>query len=450
MTKPLHPFFSIVSQNASLGKETSEKDNESDDYNMKLSELAESTENEDNSNRMRKKKRVDSNLRPQNRRENTVFGAKPRLTTTKLTTQLPALVQSTGDNDSNRGRSDTFCTINSENLKLQNTPSNTKPKISVSSTLPRKGNRQVEKIVTKGIVHQIWSRATNPRNQTQHIKAIKMPSWSACPWLRLPTPNAGCVACMAFDIEGVLLAAAIIDRHILIWDWDTVVASDFQGRRDGQVDSLNPVLKIRVPHLVSNMEWSPNDCLLTSFRDAPQLHIYDMGLISENKGRSIATYCTTLQPPRLVRSSQGPKCTSFLPGHEHIVACYPCGYVCCWNVASKRLIWTWKSNEIVSCIHVITGTNLILLGGIHGGFAMIDWQRTTRKTFSSEMTPKILNVWRTGAWFVSNQYSVQDCHLGVEAIVLDTPLLPNNAIKSMSQIGACKLTWITSGKFYAY
>jgi len=457
MTKPLHPFFFSVSEMARHSRTKIQEKDAYDEYDVKLSDLAKNMGNIADVNRRRKKVPRINNVLPRKRNENTFSEdpsskAKPE-TRMNSTMPLSELVEITGAiDDVNRRQSRAPHNKNvlpqkrSGNSVFEDPSSKAKPEMTMNSTTSLKESKGLAQHLNKGIMHQLWSRSTNPRNQSQHIKAVKTPSWLPCPWLRLPVTKTGTVTCMAFDVEGVLLAAAMQSGQILIWDWDIAIASDFQGRRDGQIDVLNPVLQMRVPHLVSNMEWSDGDFLLTSFREAPELHLYDMGLISQQgSSLSLASYCTKLQPPNLVRSSQGPKCISFLPGYEHVVACYPCGYVCCWKIASRKLLWTWKSNEIISCIHAIKATNLILLGGVQGGFAIIDWQNTTRKAFSSEMTPLILSVWKTYPWFFHNKYCIQDCNLGVEAMMLETPLLQKSIIQSTNQIGVCGLTWVTSG-----
>lgn len=292
----------------------------------------------------------------------------------------------------------------------------------------------VRPTIQLSLLQQLISRSTTGLSTT--LSKHKSPPWSPCPWLQLlfgvETPTI-----MAFDGEGVLLAGAG-GNNIFIWDWDTVLASDTKGRFDFKKDVISPIIKITVPHPVSDLQWDTNDHLLVSFRGTPELHVYNMVLIADETTPSAA--CTKLRPPKHIVNYQGPKSVSFI-SDNHIVACYPCGNVCLWKISSiTTLVWTWKSGEAVSSVLPLSN-NLLLVGGIEGGFVLLDWRKTTRKAFASDKTPIVVTCWKSLSLLKNKNVNARD--LGVQTMSIDA--LSCTTAQHIDFIGTCRLTWITSG-----
>jgi WD40 repeat protein len=298
----------------------------------------------------------------------------------------------------------------------------------------------------KPMLQQLLDRATTGR--TKLIRTTT-PRWSRCPWLHLngdsgatntnPNHMPTATTAMAFDRDGVLLAVATSGKKIHLWDWDTVLASDIQGRIDFQKDALSPMHTMTVPHNASDLRWN-GDLLAVAFRATSQVHLYNMELMCNSPSKHSAA-CTVLKPPSL-HHFKGPKCLSFLPDN-HFVAFYPCGHACLWAISpSPTLRWTWKCAEPVATILPIAN-NLILLGGVEGAFVLLDWKKTTRKAFASDKTPTVVARWTTHNLLQKQHPIVTTARdLGVQAMVLDT----SGTTTVMADVmGPCRLTWITAG-----
>jgi hypothetical protein len=304
----------------------------------------------------------------------------------------------------------------------------------------------------RSIVHQLIARSTTPGTKIRQHRTLNntatstgttssmSPAWSPCPWLVLMAASA---TAMAFDPEGVLLAVATpIDKKIVIYDWDTVVASDFKGRMDMQKDAIQPMLEFRVPHTVSELQWDTNDNLLIAYRGTPALQIYDMAILADGVSSPRAAV-TKLQPAPHVVTYQGPRCVSFLPDNEHVVACYPCGAISLWSsLLPTSLVWTYKAAEPVSALLPISN-NLLLLGGTEGGFLLLDWRKTKRAAFASDKTPTVVATWKTHTLMAKQAYQTLPTarDLGVQTLSMDIPASTRN----VDIIGACRVHWITSG-----
>jgi hypothetical protein len=303
----------------------------------------------------------------------------------------------------------------------------------------------------RSIVHQLIARSIAPgtkirRHQTQSNAATSTgtsmsPAWSPCSWLVLMAASA---TAMAFDPEGILLAVATpIDKKVLIYDWDTVVASDFKGRMDLQKDAIQPMLEFRVPNTVSELQWDTNDNLLIAYRGTPALQVYDMAILADGVSTPRAALTKLQSAPHVVKY-QGPRCVSFLPDNEHVVACYPCGAISLWNISSlpTSLVWTYKAAEPISKMLPISN-NLLLLGGTEGGFLLLDWRKTKRAAFASDKTPTVVATWKTHTLMAKQAQqalpSARD--LGVQTLSMDIPASTRN----VDLIGTCRVHWITSG-----
>lgn len=285
----------------------------------------------------------------------------------------------------------------------------------------------------RSILSHLLDRSTRGQ-RLQHLP--RAPSWSPCPWLVLDA-SAGATSCMVFDKDGVLLATAM-EKKVVVYDWDTVLASDFKGRIDKQKDVIQPILSFYVPYTISELCWNEHDHLLVSFRGTCEVYVYNMALIVDKIAPSAA--CTKLKPPRHVVGYQGPKCLQFLP-HHHAIACFPCGTVCLWKEGS--LVWSWKSSEAVSCLSMVAD-NLLLLGCVDGSFVLLDWKKTSRKAFSSDKTPTIVSTWKTQSLLKSITGSSRDLGgaFGVQSMKLETTVPTGQPAYT---IGSCRITWITSG-----
>ena len=293
-------------------------------------------------------------------------------------------------------------------------------------------------------MHQLRTRSTT--SLIKNVTIPKAPRWNPCPWLHLQFPST--VTALEFDQEGVLLAVATTGPCNLInlWDWDTVVASDLQGRIDGRKDVLPPILSLNVPHAVIGLQWE-QDSLAVSFRGNSHIHIYDMFAIC-NSSVPPKRACTVLRAPiQNVSRYQGPKSISFLP-NQHFVAGFPCGTVCVWNLASSTptISWLWKNSEPVTCLLPIA-RNLLLLGGSQGSFVILDWTKMTRKAFASEKSPTVLSLWTFQIRMQVRFPTVPSRDWGIQAMHLDTPCSKNwtAVVKDDSCFGRCRLTWVTSG-----
>lgn len=290
----------------------------------------------------------------------------------------------------------------------------------------------------KSMLQQLQSRFTTA---TTKLSPTSQPKWNRCPWLHLPCNHTA--TAMAFDQDGVLLAVATTGNNTIhIWDWDTVVASDFQGRIDRKIDILPPILTMVVPHHPSDLQWN-NDLLAVSFRATSHVHVYDMHLVSDRPANPSAA-CTVLQPPlHIVLKNQGPKCISFLTD-SHFITAYPCGHVCLWKVSTlPTLIWTWNNSEPVLCFLPIA-SNLVLLGGTEGGFIVLDWKKTNRKAFASDKTPTVLSSWKTKVTLQKQYPTVASRDWGVQTMHLDcVGSTPSDAV--LNAIGSCTLSWVTAG-----
>jgi hypothetical protein len=117
----------------------------------------------------------------------------------------------------------------------------------------------VPRIRSKNVVQQLLNRSLIGCKLTQRPTT----QWNSCPWISLQTST---VTCLTWDDQGILLATATVDNRICIWDWDTVLASDMQGRRDFQKDKIAPMWTFVVPHVVNSLTWSSSDYLAVGFR----------------------------------------------------------------------------------------------------------------------------------------------------------------------------------------
>jgi hypothetical protein len=293
------------------------------------------------------------------------------------------------------------------------------------------------------ILHQLYNRSIS--SMVRNITIPKSPRWFPCPWLHLQCSST--VTSIEFDQQGVLLAVATTGscHSIHVWDWDTVLSSDLQGRIDGKKDVIPPILAFNLPHVAIRLKWD-QDSLAVSFRGNSQIHIYDMFTIC-NSSVPPERVCTVLRVPiQNVSRYQGPKSISFLP-NQHFVAGFPCGTVCLWHLASPPTIsWLWKSVEPVTCL-LPMARNLILVGGSHGSFAMLDWTKVTRKAFASEKSPTILSLWKSQIRMQARFPTVPSRDWGIQTMHLDTPCSKNwtETVKDDSCFGRCRLTWVTSG-----
>lgn len=111
----------------------------------------------------------------------------------------------------------------------------------------------------KSIVYQLLNRELTGQGRITTSKA----QWRSCPWISLQNAT---VTCMTWDEEGVLLATATTGNRVCVWDWDTIMASDLKGRRDGEKIEIDPMWNFVVPHEVNCMAWSSSDYLAIAFR----------------------------------------------------------------------------------------------------------------------------------------------------------------------------------------
>jgi hypothetical protein len=276
------------------------------------------------------------------------------------------------------------------------------------------------------------------------------PSFSHCPWLVLKTPQP--VTTMAFDQQGVLLAVATEEKRVLVWDWDTVVASDFQGRRDNRKDNVPSILNLKVPHMVKHMQWDDEDGLLIGFRGHSSLRLYDMATVTES-GHS-TTYLQ-IAAPSLIPSCQGPSCVKLLP-NRHIVAAYPSQHLVLWKLQDSyaSIMWNYSlpNPETVSTVDVLS-QNWILLGTLQGSFIILDWTLTTRKAFSSDKTPTIIAHIATppllAKALTKNMKTVpalSPAHSSIQAVTLLNHQM-KHLDRTTNMLGSCRVTWVTSGGF---
>lgn len=310
-----------------------------------------------------------------------------------------------------------------------------------------KATRESMNRLQQPLLQQLIDRSTTGRTKPMHTTT---PKWSRCPWLQLngdsSTSATGtnflptAATAMAFDRDGVLLAVATSAKKIHLWDWDTVLASDIQGRIDLRKDALSPMYTMVVPHTAADIRWG-GDFLAVAFRATSHVYLYNMELMCDSSSIHSAA-CTVLKTPAL-HHFKGPKCISFLPDN-HFVAFYPCGNACLWAISpTPTLRWTWKCAEPVATILPIAN-NLILLGGVEGAFVILDWKKTTRKAFASEKTPTVVARWTTHN-LLQKQYPtvIMPRDMGVQTMMLDTKSCTTAVIADA--IGPCRLTWITSG-----
>jgi hypothetical protein len=294
------------------------------------------------------------------------------------------------------------------------------------------------------ILHQLRTRSTSCMNR--NISILKTPRWTPCPWLHLQCPST--ITVLEFDQEGVLLAAAATGscHSIYLWDWDTVVASDLQGRIDGRKDILPPILALNVPHPVTRLEWD-QDSLAVSFRANSHIHVYDMFAIC-NSSVPPERACTVLRAPiQNVSRNQSSLSISFLPD-QHFIAGFSCGTVCVWRLSlTPTISWLWKCSEPVNCILPIA-KNLILLGGAQGTFVILDWTKMTRKAFASEKSPTVVSLWKPQTRMQVRFPTVPLRDWGIQTMHLDNPCRKNMTqveMKDDSCFGRCRVVWVTSG-----
>ena len=97
--------------------------------------------------------------------------------------------------------------------------------------------------------------------------------WRIPSWLSLEQPEMGNIDHMAWDPMGVLLAI-VVDRAIIIYDWDMLRAADLKGRSDRARNcresqfKIPPVVRFRVQYPVESLVWNPHqiDELAVGFR----------------------------------------------------------------------------------------------------------------------------------------------------------------------------------------
>ena len=97
--------------------------------------------------------------------------------------------------------------------------------------------------------------------------------WRIPSWLSLEQPAMGNISHMAWDKMGVLLAV-VVDRAIIIYDWDILRAADLHGRSDRARNCreskfmIPPIVKFRLKHPVESIVWNPfeMDELAVGFR----------------------------------------------------------------------------------------------------------------------------------------------------------------------------------------
>jgi len=293
---------------------------------------------------------------------------------------------------------------------------------------------------SKNILHKLFNRTQFGQKLREAPKA----RWGSCPWISLQTAT---VTCMTWDDQGVLLAAGTVDNRISVWDWDTVEASNIQGRRDCQRDKIEPILTFSVPYQVGSLTWSSTDHLAVGFRGSSEVRIYDMKKTSKHISESGIFPATAFFSciPSHVPKHQKPIKIVFLLDN-HLLVSYPHGLLILWRLSlSSRAaapVWKWKLQEDILSIAPFT-TNWLFLGGSMGSLIWLDWKKCSRKAFGSDKTPTVVATWDTFAMLEKLKSDFPPKHwMGIQTIIIKY-----NPMLSPSIVGSTNLRWVTASGF---
>lgn len=175
---------------------------------------------------------------------------------------------------------------------------------------------------TTGLLHRLVQRSSSGHPLPRNLRPPKR--WKSPKWVHLnlrpgaaaengPVTSGSTTAAsslegvkvehLAWDsMDGVLLAVALSNKRILIFDWDMVRAADRQGKSEWQRAqqqqqqqnsefrqaltsssfSIPPILEFRVPHAISKLEWNPQqpDELAVGFKATGLCHLYQLDRVS--------------------------------------------------------------------------------------------------------------------------------------------------------------------------
>ena len=157
---------------------------------------------------------------------------------------------------------------------------------------------------SSGIVHWLNHRATHGPHQyclqQQAVPPIQPPPWKVAPWLQLSTPlhnhHRHPIRHVQWDPDGVLLAV-LVTSTLVIYDWDSVIAADRQGRnRYGQQKSILQQERRRRRHLRSCAD--KDDTSRTTAQGAPPTNDKTNNTTDRNTTEATASTTTTSERNR--------------------------------------------------------------------------------------------------------------------------------------------------------
>ena len=227
------------------------------------------------------------------------------------------------------------------------------------------------------VIHQLVDRTVTGRRLPRPPAAHQ--NWS--PWISLGV--GATVTAMAWDHVGVLLAVATCDKIVSIWDWDAVRAARQAS------SAMEPVCTFSIPHTAKCLQWNDEDQVAVAFRGSSQVQVYNVAHAVDGRVLWI-----TLKPPHKSGCAVAVQC---LP-RGHWLVSYRCGQVRLYKVVRSKatLQWMWRAQSHGEAFftHVQPLSSTLLLAG-YSCWVHLDWQHCTRKAFSTEKTPIVLDSWTT-------------------------------------------------------
>mmetsp|Transcript_24210 Transcript_24210/g.57044 ORF Transcript_24210/g.57044 Transcript_24210/m.57044 type:complete len:714 (-) Transcript_24210:1348-3489(-) len=299
-------------------------------------------------------------------------------------------------------------------------------------------------------------------------------NWRIPSWLSLEQPATGTIDHIAWDPTGVLLAV-VVDRAIIIYDWDMLRAADVQGRSDRARNCrdskfvIPPVVEFRIQHQVESLVWNPFqiDELAVGFRVTGETIIYNVDQIgrwiSKNPSRNNrrpppqATY-KRIVLQRVTGSVSG---IMFLDIQNIVVSVGRVLYR--WklppsnkkkvrqlqpklhqkSMAVGNLVWRYQPPSHVTSMARL-GSNLIVAGTNHGHMCLINWtkQITVTLSFSHEHRPKVLQIWIPhDSLAAPNEDKALRNRMGIMKLRVETS--NQECVVGKRHWGRCLVKWVT-------
>lgn len=234
---------------------------------------------------------------------------------------------------------------------------------------------------------------------------------------------------LAWDTQGILLAATSKDKidgrlWVHVFDWDLVRSLDRKGRnhhaKDGKRGgsfTVGPILSFPGSRYdnIKSLHWNPFDPdeLVIGFNNGDAAR-YDLGEVNA----WYSSRSTTGPPPcrkwNLRDLTGNFSFNTFNPisairiidkGRHIIVASIDA--VRCINIATNKRLWClrWR---ITTCIEPLS-TDVLLLASRDGRFAIINWRKLQRTSFSRFPSPTILDEWLSYGGLETPGYT----HMGI-------------------------------------